>query len=113
MVTFPSFISKNAGKGVGNQLYYYCLYSVYTGVYTLPVIFFHLPREEFDDQLELMPGLIIEFSTPSGETLPGTILEFDDTSVKVDFNHPLAGETIRYSVKIIDIENQCLKLLPI
>ncbi len=65
----------------------------------------NLVREEFDDQLELMPGLIIEFSTPEGETLPGTILEFDDRYVRVDFNHPLAGETIRYSVKIIDIEN--------
>lgn len=63
-----------------------------------------LPREEFDPQNELQEGLIIEFSTPTGETVPGTILEFDETSVKVDFNHPLAGQTIRYTVKIIDIE---------
>ncbi len=64
-----------------------------------------LQRNEFDPQQALQAGLIIEFSTPSGETLPGTILEFDDTSVKVDFNHPLAGQTIRYTVKIIDIES--------
>ncbi len=63
-----------------------------------------LPRNEFDPDLELQPGLIIEFSTPTGDTVPGTILEFDDTSVKVDFNHPLAGQTIRYSVKVISIE---------
>jgi FKBP-type peptidyl-prolyl cis-trans isomerase SlpA len=63
-----------------------------------------LPRDEFDPQQELTPGLIIEFSTPSGETVPGTILEFNENSVQVDFNHPLAGQTIRYSVKIIAIE---------
>lgn len=63
-----------------------------------------LPRNEFDPQQELEQGLIIEFSTPSGGTLPGTILEFDETSVKVDFNHPLAGQTVRYTVKIIHIE---------
>ena len=62
-----------------------------------------LPRSEFDPENKLQQGLIIEFSTPSGETLPGTILEFDETSVKVDFNHPLAGQTIRYTVKIVDI----------
>lgn len=64
-----------------------------------------LPRHEFDPQQALQPGLILEFSTPSGDTLPGTILEFDEHSVQVDFNHPLAGLTIRYTVKIIAIEN--------
>lgn len=64
-----------------------------------------IERSEFDADLELDIGLILEFSTPSGETLPGTILEFDDKTVKVDFNHPLAGQTVRYSVKIIEIEN--------
>ncbi len=64
-----------------------------------------LPRKEFNPEQELVTGLIIEFSTPSGDRVPGTILEFDDTSVKVDFNHPLAGQTIRYSVKIIEVES--------
>ncbi len=63
-----------------------------------------LDRSEFDPQYELDAGLIIEFSTPSGETLPGTILEFDENSVKVDFNHPLAGQTVRYTVKIIQVD---------
>lgn len=64
-----------------------------------------LERSEFDPKHPLETGLIIEFSTASGETLPGTILEFDDNSVKVDFNHPLAGHTARYTVRIIDVEN--------
>ena len=64
-----------------------------------------LDRSEFDPQHELQEGLIIEFSTPTGDTLPGTILEFDDSSVKVDFNHPLAGLTVRYTVKIIHVDD--------
>lgn len=64
-----------------------------------------LQRSEFDSEKHLEVGLIIEFSTPSGETLPGTILEFDDSKVKVDFNHPLAGHTVRYSVRIVDVDN--------
>jgi FKBP-type peptidyl-prolyl cis-trans isomerase SlpA len=64
-----------------------------------------MPRVEFDPALELEQGLIIEFATEQDETLPGTILEFDEVEVKIDLNHPLAGQTIRYSVKIIAVEN--------
>ncbi len=65
----------------------------------------YLDRADFDSEKHLEPGLIIEFSTPGGETLPGTIVEFDDKRVKVDFNHPLAGHTVRYSVRIVSVEN--------
>lgn len=70
-----------------------------------------LDRSEFDPQQALEEGLIIEFSTPSGETLPGTILEFDDSKVKVNFNHPLAGQAVRYAVRIIDVENPSPEML--
>lgn len=65
----------------------------------------HIKRDEFNPDYSLVPGLIIEFSTPSGETLPGTILEVGEDEVKVDFNHPLASHTVRYRVKILHIEN--------
>ena len=68
-------------------------------------LFRSLPRSDFDPDVELEPGLIIEFSTDDGNTLPGTILEFNDIEVKIDLNHPLAGQTVRYSVKIIEVVN--------
>lgn len=64
-----------------------------------------LQRSEFDPTKPLEQGLIIEFSMPSGETLPGTILEFDDEAVKVDFNHPFAGHTVRYTVRVVRVDN--------
>ena len=64
-----------------------------------------IARAEFDPQFDLEVGLIIEFSTENGDTLPGTIVDFDDLTVTVDLNHPLAGQTIRYSVKIIAVDN--------
>ena len=68
-------------------------------------LFRAIPRAEFDPELELEPGLIIEFATEDGETLPGTILDFDENEVKVDLNHPLAGQTVRYSVRIVSVDN--------
>jgi FKBP-type peptidyl-prolyl cis-trans isomerase SlpA len=68
-------------------------------------LFRALPRAEFDSQLELEPGLIIEFANEDGNTLPGTIISFDGDQVQVDLNHPLAGQTVRYSVKIVAVDN--------
>ncbi len=74
--------------------------------YVDETLFRAIPRAEFDPELELEPGLIIEFATEEGETLPGTILDFDANEVKVDLNHPLAGQTVRYSVRIVSIDNE-------
>ncbi len=68
-------------------------------------LFRSIPRIEFDPDLELEPGLIIEFATEEGETLPGTILDFNEDEVRVDLNHPLAGQTVRYSVRVVSIDN--------
>jgi len=65
-----------------------------------------LDRTDFGPEYTLEPGLIIEFSTPTGETLPGTILEVSADKVLVDFNQPLAGEVVRYEVEILQIDNQ-------
>lgn len=73
--------------------------------YVDETLFRSIPRVEFDPDIELEPGLIIEFATEEGETLPGTILEFNDEEVRVDLNHPLAGQTVRYSVKIVAIDD--------
>jgi FKBP-type peptidyl-prolyl cis-trans isomerase SlpA len=68
-------------------------------------LFRALPRAEFDPQLELEPGLIIEFANEDGNTLPGTIISIDEDQVQIDLNHPLAGQTVRYSVKIVAVDN--------
>ncbi len=64
-----------------------------------------MPREEFDPQMPLEPGLVIGFTLPSGEELSGMVLEVEDESVLVDFNHPLSGHTIMFEVLILSIEN--------
>lgn len=65
-----------------------------------------MARAEFDPDIELEAGLIIEFATGEGETLPGTVLDFNDQEVRVDLNHPLAGQTVRYSVKIVAVDSE-------
>ncbi len=63
-----------------------------------------LPREEFPPEMKLESGLVIGFETPSGEEVPGTILEVSEKEVAVDFSHPLAGHDLVFEVEILDVK---------
>jgi FKBP-type peptidyl-prolyl cis-trans isomerase SlpA len=55
------------------------------------------------DNVDLQEGLIVSFADAARAELPGVIKSFSDTEVMVDFNHPLAGKTLLFKVKIIDV----------
>lgn len=65
---------------------------------------YDMPREEFAEGLPLTPGTILSFSTPSGDEIPGVIKEVYEATVKVDFNHPLAGQDVIFEVEIVDVK---------
>jgi FKBP-type peptidyl-prolyl cis-trans isomerase SlpA len=49
---------------------------------------------------------LVEFEAPGqfgGAKFAGIVRELDDTSALVDFNHPLAGKSIRFEVEIVGI----------
>lgn len=52
--------------------------------------------------MDLQEGMIISFADKSGE-LPGVVKAFDDDTVTVDFNHPLAGRDLTFEVDIIRV----------
>ena len=63
-----------------------------------------LPRGEFPADMPPEEGQIVAFSTPSGEEIPGAIVEVGEDEVTVDFNHPLAGHEIVFDTEIIAIQ---------
>ena len=64
----------------------------------------HLPRDQFDDDIDLEIGLVFSFADAGGGELPGMIIAFDDDEVTIDFNHPLAGRTILFDVQVHRVE---------
>lgn len=62
-----------------------------------------MPRDDFPTEMQLAKGVIVEFNTPAGDEVPGTIMEVGESEVKVDFNHPLAGHEITFEVEIISV----------
>jgi len=66
--------------------------------------FHYVARGEFPDEIELEPGKVIGFDTPSGEELPGLVMAVDDEQVLINFNHPLAGHDLTFEVQVVAIE---------
>lgn len=52
---------------------------------------------------EYVIGDLIEFSAPSGGRFAGVLRAIDDDSALFDFNHPLAGQAVKFEVKIIGV----------
>jgi FKBP-type peptidyl-prolyl cis-trans isomerase SlpA len=63
-----------------------------------------MPRSDFPPDMKLEPGMVVGFSLPSGEEVPGTLVEVSEHEVQVDFSHPLAGHDLVFDVEILDVE---------
>ena len=69
-----------------------------------PQAFMDVPKTTFPKDFDFTVGNVVELSGPNGETVPGTIAEVKADAVSVNFNHPLAGKTLVFDVKILGIE---------
>ncbi|MDD3342870.1 MAG: peptidylprolyl isomerase [Sulfurospirillaceae bacterium] len=61
-----------------------------------------LPKEQFAG-LELHVGMTLYGQGEHGETVQVTVKSFNDETVEVDFNHPLAGKDLLFAVSITEV----------
>jgi len=60
-----------------------------------------VPRSMFPDDLELEEGLQLSLrDAETNEPFAASVAEVREKEVMLDFNHPLAGETLHFDVKI-------------
>ena len=57
-------------------------------------------RDVFPPDLSLAPGMALRMRDSSGQALEAYVAEVRPDGVLLDFNHPLAGETLFFRVKI-------------
>ena len=60
------------------------------------------PREYFQN-IPLQKGLHLQAQTPEGNVISMVVIDFDDDTVTVDMNHPLAGKDLLFDVEILNI----------
>ena len=64
-----------------------------------------VPRSEFPEGIPLDLGTELEVKNSDGETLSATISDVSTDSVKLDFNHPLAGKNLTFDVTVVDLRS--------
>ena len=62
-----------------------------------------LPRDIFPEDQEVEPGMVFMMALQDGRKIPVRIAEVMDGQVKVDLNSPLAGKTLVFTIKIVEI----------
>lgn len=59
-----------------------------------------LPREQFAG-IDLVKGMSLYGSSEDGQTVQVTVKDFADEEVTIDYNHPMAGRTLMFSVTVL------------
>ena len=61
-----------------------------------------LVEGKFDEEL-ISVGNVVPMMSSNGQRLNGVVLDVNDEQVKMDFNHPLAGEDLYFSGQILEV----------
>jgi FKBP-type peptidyl-prolyl cis-trans isomerase SlpA len=68
-----------------------------------PQLVERMKRADLPADAELEAMAVIEFAAPDGSKYTGLVRELTPDTVLIDFNHPLAGKSIRFEVQVVGI----------
>jgi FKBP-type peptidyl-prolyl cis-trans isomerase SlyD len=60
-------------------------------------------KEEFSEEIPLDVGTFLDLRDNEGEVLSAQIIEADEETVTLDFNHPLAGKILTFEITIASL----------
>jgi len=65
---------------------------------------FDIDRGQLPPDPEPAVGMQLQGQSPDGQQMMLTIIEVGPTSVKVDANHPLAGEDLTFEIEVLELQ---------
>jgi len=68
-----------------------------------PAAFQEVPKAELPSNVEPKVGTVLQAQRTDGTSFPVKITEVKENTVIIDCNHPLAGKTLTFDVKIVSI----------
>ena len=63
-----------------------------------------IPISEFENPHELKPGTNLQVHSKDGDQIV-TVVEVLESFVKIDFNHPFAGQTLLFSIEVVEVRD--------
>ncbi|HEU4340700.1 MAG TPA: peptidylprolyl isomerase [Candidatus Binatia bacterium] len=68
-----------------------------------PKAFHEIPRDKIPPEAQ-KPGAMLMTKDTQGQSITMRVHEVKEKTIVVDFNHPLAGKTLNFEVKVVDIQ---------
>ena len=66
--------------------------------------FQEIPRDQFPSEMEIEPGMVMAAHSDQGP-VQFTIAAVDGDTVRVDFNHQMAGKTLHFEVEVNSVRD--------
>jgi FKBP-type peptidyl-prolyl cis-trans isomerase 2 len=65
-----------------------------------------IPKQQLPENIQekVVPGIILHMQTPEGQQVPLKVADVDNDFVTLDLNHPLAGQSLNFKIKIVDVQ---------
>jgi FKBP-type peptidyl-prolyl cis-trans isomerase 2 len=63
-----------------------------------------VPLDRFPDNITPAVGMSLTMKGPKGDEIPFSIVALSDAAATLDFNHPLAGKALTFSVTVREIQ---------
>ena len=60
-------------------------------------------RAQIPPEIELAPGIELQATAPNGQPIRLKVVDIGEAEVKLDANHPLAGQDLVFDVEIVAI----------
>jgi len=64
---------------------------------------FAVPRTQID--FEVNAGDVVQAQHPDGQTVPLQVVEVNEDKVTLDGNHPMAGKSLHFDVKVVGVRD--------
>ena len=63
------------------------------------------PKSAFPENFVFEEGTLVSGQGADGRIINARIVSFDDNTVTLDHNHPLAGKDINFEIEVLEIDN--------
>jgi len=70
---------------------------------TDPEALIEIPKSDLPPEA-MKTGAELQGEGPQGQTIAGRVIEVKENSAVVDFNHPMAGKDLHFSITIVDVQ---------